>query len=81
MRAEMERHHYYLQAHLYLLALHRWLRTRVADYRYETHVGGALYLFVRGMQGLGTRAGHGVLVDAPTAATIGAMSDALEGRR
>ncbi len=57
MRGEMEKHHYHLQAHLYLVALHRWLATRVPDYRYERHVGGALYLFLRGMVGPGDAGG------------------------
>jgi exodeoxyribonuclease V beta subunit len=41
---------YHLQALIYLLALHRWLSQRLPDYRWETHMGGAVYLFVRGMQ-------------------------------
>ncbi|AKA26799.1 exodeoxyribonuclease V subunit beta [Pseudomonas chlororaphis] len=39
---------YDLQYVLYLLALHRQLRARLADYDYDRHVGGALYLFLRG---------------------------------
>ncbi|MBL8716037.1 MAG: UvrD-helicase domain-containing protein [Myxococcales bacterium] len=78
MRGEMEKHHYHLQAHLYLVALHRWLATRVPGYQYERHVGGALYLFLRGMVGPATPEGHGVFFDAPAAATIEAMSRALE---
>ncbi|AWY42633.1 exodeoxyribonuclease V subunit beta [Pseudomonas putida] len=39
---------YDLQYVLYLLALHRQLKTRLADYDYDRHVGGALYLFLRG---------------------------------
>ena len=41
---------YDLQYALYLLALHRLLKTRLgADYNYDTHIGGALYLFLRGV--------------------------------
>jgi exodeoxyribonuclease V beta subunit len=40
---------YLLQALLYTVALHRELRVRVPGYAYERHVGGFLYLFVRGM--------------------------------
>jgi exodeoxyribonuclease V beta subunit len=41
---------YDLQALLYLVALHRWLRLRLgAKYDYERDVGGALYLFCRGL--------------------------------
>ncbi|HTN34137.1 MAG TPA: exodeoxyribonuclease V subunit beta, partial [Marinobacter sp.] len=39
---------YDLQYVLYLLALHRLLKTRLPDYDYDTHVGGAVYLFLRG---------------------------------
>ncbi len=39
---------YDLQYVLYLLALHRQLKARLPDYDYDRHVGGALYLFLRG---------------------------------
>jgi len=39
---------YDLQYVLYLLALHRQLKARLADYDYDRHMGGALYLFLRG---------------------------------
>jgi exodeoxyribonuclease V beta subunit len=45
---------YDLQYVLYLLALHRQLKARLADYDYDRHIGGALYLFLRG-----TRAASG----------------------
>jgi exodeoxyribonuclease V beta subunit len=45
----MSEHDYHLQAILYTLALHRWLRQKLPDYQYEKHVGGAYYLFLRGM--------------------------------
>jgi len=43
--------HYPLQASLYAVALHRYLRWRVAGYDPATHLGGAAYLFLRGMTG------------------------------
>ncbi len=33
---------------LYLFALHRLLKLRLRDYDYERHVGGAVYVFLRG---------------------------------
>ncbi|MBV6754599.1 exodeoxyribonuclease V subunit beta [Pseudomonas chlororaphis] len=39
---------YDLQYVLYLLALHRQLKVRLPDYDYDRHMGGALYLFLRG---------------------------------
>lgn len=42
---------YDLQYSLYLLALHRLLKVRLgAQYDYEKHIGGGLYLFLRGSQ-------------------------------
>jgi exodeoxyribonuclease V beta subunit len=40
---------YPLQASLYLVALHRYLRWRVRSYDPDRHLLGAAYLFVRGM--------------------------------
>jgi exodeoxyribonuclease V beta subunit len=51
IEAEMTSHHYVLQYHLYVLALHRYLRARLPGYAYETHMGGTWYAFVRGVQG------------------------------
>ena len=43
---------YDLQYALYLLALHRLLKVRLgAHYDYDKHIGGGLYLFLRGAQG------------------------------
>jgi exodeoxyribonuclease V beta subunit len=50
LQAEMVAAHYPLQALLYQVALHRYLRWRLAGrYDPERHLGGVLYLFVRGM--------------------------------
>jgi exodeoxyribonuclease V beta subunit len=43
----MTRDHYRFQALLYTIALERYLRQRIADYRREHHLGAAIYLFVR----------------------------------
>jgi exodeoxyribonuclease V beta subunit len=40
---------YDLQYCLYLLALHRLLRSRLPDYDIDRHLGGALYVFLRGL--------------------------------
>jgi exodeoxyribonuclease V beta subunit len=57
----MAGHRYDLQSVLYILALHRLLKARVPDYDYERDVGGAVYLFVRGVDASGT----GVYADKP----------------
>jgi len=46
--------HYPLQALLYAVALHRFLRWRQPAYDPDRHLGGVLYLFVRGMSGPAT---------------------------
>ena len=51
LQAEMVAAQYPLQAVLYAVALHRYLRWRLRDYDPEVHLGGVLYLFVRGMGG------------------------------
>lgn len=53
MQATVASHRYDLQYVLYLLALHRQLQLRLPDYDYERHVGGALYLFLRGSRAPG----------------------------
>ncbi|MBP6801428.1 MAG: PD-(D/E)XK nuclease family protein, partial [Zoogloea sp.] len=50
MAQEILAKRYELQYVLYLLALHRLLKLRLPDYDYEQHMGGALYLFLRGSQ-------------------------------
>jgi len=48
----MAAHRYDIQAALYLLALHRLLRARLGEaYQPEEHLGGAVYLFLRGIDG------------------------------
>ncbi|MFN9991256.1 MAG: DNA helicase UvrD, partial [Cyanobacteriota bacterium] len=47
----MASHHYPLQAHLYLVALHRYLAWRLPAYSAERHLGGFVYAFVRGTPG------------------------------
>jgi exodeoxyribonuclease V beta subunit len=54
MAAAMRDAHYPLQALLYCVALHRYLRGRQAGYDPEAHLGGVAYLFLRGMTGPAT---------------------------
>ena len=63
----MAAHDYPLQALLYSVALHRYLRWRIADYDPTVHLGGVAYLFVRGMVGPDTP----VVDGAPTASSRG----------
>jgi exodeoxyribonuclease V beta subunit len=51
MERLMASNHYPLQAHLYLVALHRYLRWRLPGYEPERHLGGYAYVFLRGVPG------------------------------
>jgi exodeoxyribonuclease V beta subunit len=74
----MEEHHYFLQAHLYTLALHRYLSARLPGYDYERNLGGYYYLFVRGMAPAHP-AGTGVLFERPARALVEDLSRLLGG--
>ncbi|MFC8801082.1 UvrD-helicase domain-containing protein [Promicromonospora sp. NPDC057138] len=89
MAEAMLHSHYPLQALLYGVVLHRYLRWRLPGYDPDTHLGGVLYLFVRGMAGPdtpdaggGPDAGGspaGVFSWRPPAALLVALSDLLAG--
>ena len=72
----MSNHHYFLQYHLYLVALHRYLGLRLKDYDYDTHFGGVFYLFIRGMHPE-FASQYGVFYDRPAKAAIAYLSDNL----
>jgi exodeoxyribonuclease V beta subunit len=71
LAAEMVRAHYVLQALLYTVALHRYLRWRLPGYDPSEHLAGVYYLFVRGAPG-------GVFEWRPPGALVTALSDVLE---
>ncbi|WP_334135458.1 UvrD-helicase domain-containing protein [Acinetobacter schindleri] len=48
---------YWLQAALYLVAMHRYLSANLQGYDIRQHLGGATYLYLRGMNG---QAGQGL---------------------
>jgi len=68
-------HRYDLQYVLYLLALHRQLRARLPDYDYDRHVGGALFIFLRGA----SSSGHGVYFAKPPRVLIEALDALFRG--
>ena len=74
----MRRGGYALQSLIYLVALHRYLATRLRGYEYGRHVGGSFYLFVRGID---PAAGmdRGVHFDRPTAACLHALDACFRG--
>ncbi|MCP4022483.1 MAG: hypothetical protein GY729_11635, partial [Desulfobacteraceae bacterium] len=60
----MAEHHYFLQYHIYLVALHRYLSIQLKNYDYQRDFGGVFYLFIRGMHpDFGSR--YGVFFDRP----------------
>ena len=77
MQRAMSAHHYFLQYHLYTLALHRHWRQRLPSYDYDRDFGGVFYLFLRGMQP-GGQPGHGVFFDRPSQAMIEALDRMLQ---
>ncbi|MDV7136006.1 UvrD-helicase domain-containing protein [Williamsia muralis] len=80
MAREMMHSHYPLQALLYSVALHRYLRWRLPGYDPSVHLGGVQYHFVRAMIGPQTPSGCGVFEWRPSATLIAAVSDLIAGR-
>ena len=83
LAAAMTAAHYPLQALLYSVALHRLLRWRQPGYDPARHLGGILYLFVRGMAGPETPRVAGVPCGVfswrPPEGLVPELSDLLDG--
>ncbi|WP_179404789.1 exodeoxyribonuclease V subunit beta [Burkholderia guangdongensis] len=81
--AAMADHAYHLQALLYTVALHRYLRGRLPDYDYDTHIAGYLYLFVRGVRPGWKRGAQpaGVHARRPARGLVDALDRMMEGGR
>ncbi|MGP0031438.1 MAG: UvrD-helicase domain-containing protein [Acidimicrobiales bacterium] len=82
LTVEMHQAHYPLQALLYTVALHRYLRWRLPSYEPSRQFAGVLYLFVRGMSSPAfPRVGDhpcGVWSWRPPARLIDALSDLFD---
>ena len=80
--AAMQRAHYPLQALLYVVALHRYLRWRMPQYAPDKDLAGVLYLFVRGMTGPDVPRVHGqpcgVFSWRPPTQLVTELSDLLD---
>ncbi len=81
--AAMGHSDYPLQALLYAAVLHRFLRWRQPGYDPETHLGGVLYLYLRGMCGPDTPLVDGepcgIFSWRPPVALVEELSDLLDG--
>jgi len=76
MKKAMLEHRYDLQYVLYTLALHRLLKARLPDYDYQQNIGGAVYLFLRGVNDRG----QGIYLDKPQQSLIEALDEAFAGK-
>lgn len=70
MHEAMQEHYYDLQYLVYLAALQRYLKQCLPDYNYEKHLGGAYYLFIRGIN---NKNDAGIYFSRPTAKIIDAF--------
>lgn len=77
LKSAMAEHRYDLQYQIYALALHRFLRSRLANYQYEQHFGGVYYLFLRGMDG---QSDHGIFAAKPTLDFLQEMDCLIDGQ-
>ncbi|QGV91840.1 exodeoxyribonuclease V subunit beta [Klebsiella pneumoniae] len=77
MEQAMRAHRYDLQYQLYSPALHRYLRHRLADYDYDRHFGGVIYLFLRGMDG--QEGGQGIFTTRPVRPLIDGLDQLFAG--
>jgi exodeoxyribonuclease V beta subunit len=75
LQQAMLAHRYDVQAVLYVLALHRLLKSRLAGYDFDQHIGGALYLFLRGVD----QPGGGLLHLSPPRELIESLDAAFSG--
>jgi exodeoxyribonuclease V beta subunit len=74
MEYAMATHHYYLQALIYQVALHRYLKLNKSNYDITQHLGGAWYLFVRGID---KKSSNGIYHFQPPSELITALDKAL----
>jgi len=68
-------HRYDVQYTLYVLALHRLLKSRLQDYDYDEHIGGAVYLYLRGVDS----ESQGIFIDRPAKELILSIDEAFKG--
>lgn len=76
LRKTMAQEFYFLQYHLYTLALYQYLRQHEADFQYNSDFGGVFYIFMRGVDPqFGPE--FGIYHDIPKFDLINALGSAL----
>ena len=78
LKDEMRRQYYFIQYHLYTVALHKYLALRIPDYDYDRHFGGVIYLFLRGIDPAHPE--RGAYRDRPSRSAVEQFSALLEGK-
>jgi exodeoxyribonuclease V beta subunit len=73
----MSHNAYVLQYHLYTLALDRLLKLKMPDYCYDRHFGGAIYVYLRGVEH--GSAATGIFFERPSAAFVSRAAERMLG--
>lgn len=72
IHASMLHSHYFLQYHIYSVALHLYLSKIIPNYDYNTHFGGIAYIYVRGRN-----QDKGIYTDKPSQSLIDDLARGL----
>jgi exodeoxyribonuclease V beta subunit len=72
----MVHHQYFVQYHIYAVALHRFLSSRLAGYEFEKNFGGVYYLFIRGIDPV-KQAGNGIFFHRPDGSVIRKLNEQI----
>lgn len=70
----MSHSNYHLQYLIYTVALVKYLKSRIANFNYQQHVGGIIYCYIRGVR---KDASYGIFTHIPEEETIKTMTDLL----
>jgi exodeoxyribonuclease V beta subunit len=73
----IEHHYYDLQYLLYTVALVKFLKVKISDFDYDTHIGGVAYMFLRGVNG---SPGNGVCMNKPDEGLIENMLEVFDAK-
>jgi exodeoxyribonuclease V beta subunit len=76
MNEAMTGNNYHLQYLIYTVALKRWLEMRIKDFDFDTHFGGVIYVFLRGVREEGQT---GIYTNRPGKQQIDELDGALRG--